>query len=229
MTLIKKVKNIFVFFQIFGPTVITSAHVSQTRTALLKLYLMMGISRDEHLLHSNRPQCRLKEKIEKKSLNKKSLFLSKRNPSFFHVFSHHLKRDFLSNSYQWCFLVVMPNFVPHSSQHSPSPHLGSALNESKSLKRSCLVATWQLKIEVPLWFKVPKVAPALTSDRHMAPLPFMYARSKAEKKNIFEHVLSWLGHPVVFIYPYFHLNPSCPRDNLACIRGTDRKWPLHSR
>ena len=68
MTLIKKVKNIFVFFQIFGPTVITSAHVSQTRTALLKLYLMMGISRDEHLLHSNRPQCRLKEKNREKIL-----------------------------------------------------------------------------------------------------------------------------------------------------------------
>ena len=88
----------------------------------------------------------------------------------------------LKNSYQWCFLVVMPNLVEHSSQFSPSPHLGSVLNESKSLKRSCLVATWQLKIEVPLWFKVPNFAPALTSDRHMAPLPFMYAKSRAEKK-----------------------------------------------
>ena len=74
MTLIKKVKNIFVFFQIFGPTVITSAHVSQTRTALLKLYLMMGISRDEHLLHSNRPQCRLKEKNREKNIKIKIRF-----------------------------------------------------------------------------------------------------------------------------------------------------------
>ena len=111
------------------------------------------------------------------AVKKKSIIFSRLFTSF--------KTWFLSNSYQWCFLVVMPNLVPHSSQHSPSPHLGSALNESKSLKRSCLVATWQLKIEVPLWFKVPKVAPALTSDRHMAPLPFMYAKSRAEKKSHF--------------------------------------------
>ena len=31
----------------------TSAHVSQTRTALLKLYLIIGISLDEHLLQSH--------------------------------------------------------------------------------------------------------------------------------------------------------------------------------
>lgn len=43
----------------FGPTVMTSAQVSQTRTALLRLYLIMGISLLEHLLHNSRPQCRL--------------------------------------------------------------------------------------------------------------------------------------------------------------------------
>merc|ERR1719245_1857910 len=31
---------------------------------------------------------------------------------------------------QWCFLRVIPNLAPHSSQQSPSPHLGSALRES---------------------------------------------------------------------------------------------------
>ena len=88
---------------------------------------------------------------------------------------------FCKKSYQWCFLVVMPNFVEHSSQFSPSPHFGSVLSESRSLKRSCLVATWQLKMDVPLWLRVPNLAPALTRDRHIAPFPFMYARRRAEK------------------------------------------------
>merc|ERR1719492_450650 len=99
---------IFFFHEKAGPTVMTSAHVSQTRTALLKLYLIIGISLDEHLLHSRRPQCR-----------------------------------------QWCFLVVIPNLVQHSSQTSPSPHFGSWLNESNNLISRVFVATWQLNIETP--------------------------------------------------------------------------------
>ena len=75
--------------------------------------------------------------------------------------------------YQWCFLVVIPNLVQHSSQTSPSPHFGSWLNESNNLISRVFVATWQLNIETPFWFKVPNVAPALTSERHIAPLPFM--------------------------------------------------------
>merc|ERR1719336_2404096 len=40
------------------PRVRRSEQTSQTRTGLLRLYFMIGISLAEHLEHSSRPQCR---------------------------------------------------------------------------------------------------------------------------------------------------------------------------
>ena len=69
-----------------------------------------------------------------------------------------------------------PNLTWHSSQTSPSPHRGSADSKSSNLnfvcwvdilqvcdlKRSCFVATGQLKMFSLALFIVPKIAPLLT-------------------------------------------------------------------
>ena len=78
-----------------------------------------------------------------------------------------------SLAHQWCFLLVIPNLFEHSWQESPSPHFGSELRKSSSLKSSCLEATWQLKSEIPWELSVPRTAPLLMRDRHKAPFPLV--------------------------------------------------------
>ncbi len=63
------------------------------------------------------------------------------------VGNHLMSKDpflivfYVDSPHQWCLLVVMPNFAPHSSQLSPSPHLGSWPRKSRRRYRSCFVAT----------------------------------------------------------------------------------------
>lgn len=129
------------------PSVNTSKQMSQMRTGLVMVYLMIGMSFSEHLAHRIRPQCRLDAQSHtfmhinssygcRSTCDQSTGDLQPLARYQWNVLSSHnrvvdnIKEKTLSTAYQWCLRVFMPNRTPHSRHVSPSHHGGSFTNMS---------------------------------------------------------------------------------------------------